>query len=123
MSDQPAYPQLQLRLKLAPGLWLGPGKADLLAGIAATGSIAAAGRQMGMSYKRAWGLVEALNSMFAAPLVTSSRGGAAHGGAALTEAGQAVLALYRHLEAASAAASAADIARLTELRSDISRQE
>ena len=66
---------------------LGPGKADILEGIAVTGSIAAAGRRMRMSYKRAWSLVEALNATFAEPLVTSSRGGEKGGGAALTPAG------------------------------------
>ena len=72
MEDKTRYPRLRLRVLLAPGLWLGPGKADLLEGIAETGSISAAGRQMGMSYKRAWGLVEGLNSMFAEPLVALS---------------------------------------------------
>ena len=77
---------------------LGPGKADLLERIGETGSIAAAGRAMGMSYKRAWLLVETMNSIFAEPLVASSRGGSAGGGAELTEAGKRVLSLYRSLE-------------------------
>ena len=77
---------------------LGPGKADLLERIGETGSIAAAGRAMGMSYKRAWMLVETMNSIFAEPLVASSRGGSAGGGAELTEAGRRVLSLYRSLE-------------------------
>lgn len=77
---------------------LGPGKADLLEKIGETGSIAAAGRAMGMSYKRAWMLVETMNAIFAEPLVTSSRGGSAGGGAELTEAGNQVLSLYRSLE-------------------------
>ena len=72
-------PRLRLRLVYPGGAMLGPGKADLLEGIRETGSIAAAGRRMGMSYKRAWSLVETMNAMFAAPLVETSRGGAAGG--------------------------------------------
>ena len=115
MEDKTRYPRLRLRVLLAPGLWLGPGKSDLLEGIAETGSISAAGRQMGMSYKRAWGLVEGLNSMFAEPLVAASRGGAAHGGAGLTPLGAEVLALYRRMESASLAATGAEIDRIARL--------
>lgn len=82
----------------------GPGKADLLAAIAATGSIAAAGRRLGMSYKRAWSLVEALNAMFRGSLVDAAKGGVHGGGAALTPLGVTVLGAYRALEAASARA-------------------
>lgn len=89
--------RLRLRLHFDNGLMFGPGKADLLAGIAERGSISAAGRAMGMSYKRAWSLVEEVNATFAEPLVASTRGGAQGGGAHLTAAGQAVLADYRRL--------------------------
>ena len=91
---------------------IGPGKADLLSLIGDTGSIAAAGRRMGMSYKRAWGLVDVLNSMFEEPLVESSRGGAKRGGATLTAAGERVLSLYRDLEDKSRRASAREIEAL-----------
>lgn len=125
MEDRTRFPRLRLRIMLAPGLWLGPGKADLLEGIAETGSISAAGRRMGMSYKRAWGLVEGLNATFSAPLVAASRGGAAHGGAGLTPLGTEVLALYRRAEADSTAASAGSMARIGALMqaSDMSNQE
>ena len=89
--------QIRLRLVFGPHAMLGPGKAELLAQIAASGSIAAAGRAMGMSYKRAWSLVEEMNHAFCAPLVISSRGGAAGGGATLTDTGAQVLAHYRAL--------------------------
>ena len=102
---------IKLRI-LFDGAMLGPGKAALLGHIRDTGSIAAAGRQMGMSYKRAWMLVETMNAMFAKPLVTSARGGAGGGGAALTETGQAVLALYRQIEESSIALNSDRIARL-----------
>lgn len=108
-------PDLKLRLTLRGGEWLGPGKADLLEGIAETGSISAAGKRMRMSYKRAWGLVEALNAMFHDPLVLSSRGGAGHGGAELTETGREVLRLYRRMQANAAEATRAEIAALAEL--------
>lgn len=90
-------PRLRLRIYFDNGLMFGPGKADLLAGIAEHGSISAAGRAMGMSYKRAWGLVEEMNSAFTKPLVESARGGAAGGGAHLTDEGLAVLGHYRRL--------------------------
>lgn len=98
----------RLRLVLAPRIAIGPGKADLLEGIRETGSIAAAGRRMGMSYKRAWGLVETLNGYFSEPLVATSRGGAMQGGAALTTMGAHVLDTYRRMEARTAEAVAED---------------
>jgi molybdate transport system regulatory protein len=102
----------QIRLRLREGVAFGPGKAQLLEGIRDTGSIAAAGRSMSMSYSRAWGLVEAMNSEFRAPLVSSAKGGASHGGAALTPLGEAVLARFRRMEASAARAVAADLAAL-----------
>ena len=114
-------PRFRIRLDYGEGVVLGPGKAELMERIVATGSIAAAGREMGMSYKRAWQLVEALNTMFRDPLVLSSRGGAKGGGAALTEAGEQVLKAYRDLEEASKTASSQSLAALKALRGDISR--
>jgi molybdate transport system regulatory protein len=107
-----ALPALHIRVDLVPGVSFGPGKADLLQGIAETGSIAAAGRRLGMSYKRAWSLVETLNGMFREPLVSATKGGAAGGGAALTAAGEMVLARYRAIQARAAEAAAADLAVL-----------
>jgi molybdate transport system regulatory protein len=89
--------RLQLRLLLPDGKTFGPGKAELLELIEQHGSIAAAGREMKMSYKRAWTLVEEMNAAFAEPLVIAGRGGAAHGGAQVTDLGRAVLARYRGL--------------------------
>src|SRR5690606_15386066 len=77
-----------------------------------TGSISAAGRAMGMSYKRAWTLVEEMNSAFTSPLVASARGGSGGGGAHLTPEGEAVLALFREIERKSREAGAAEIAAL-----------
>jgi molybdate transport system regulatory protein len=93
---------------------MGPGRADLLAGIAARGSIAAAGRAMGMSYKRAWALVEAMNATFSAPVVLAAKGGAGGGGAQLTPLGERVLAAYRQVQAAAAEAGAPGLHELQE---------
>jgi len=87
----------RLRLVLGDEIAIGPGKAELLALIRDTGSIAAAGRAMGMSYKRAWLLVSTMNECFRMPLVEASRGGSERGGAELTATGEAVLAAYRRL--------------------------
>jgi len=102
---------LKLRI-LFDGAMLGPGKAELLERIGETGSIAAAGRQMEMSYKRAWMLVEEMNAAFAEPLVASVRGGPGGGGARLTEAGAEVLRLYREVVQVAEAAAAAPVAAL-----------
>lgn len=106
-------PKLRLRLRLtsAHGIVMGPGRADLLALIAQTGSIAAAGRQMKMSYRRAWTLVEAMNRTFDTALVETSKGGAEHGGARLTPLGVSLLAAYRALEAATANAGGEQLER------------
>jgi molybdate transport system regulatory protein len=93
------HPSLSVRVILSPDTLLGPGKANLLEAVEATGSIAAAGRRMGMSYKRAWYLVDTINSYFEEPLVVSMKGGKAGGGARLTETGRDVLRCYRCIEA------------------------
>lgn len=89
----------RLRIVLDTDIAIGPGRADILQGIKDTGSIAAAGRRMGMSYKRAWTLVEAINQSFAAPLVQASKGGRRGGNTRLTELGEKVLSAYRRMEA------------------------
>jgi molybdate transport system regulatory protein len=108
---------VRLRLRLAPGIDFGPGKADLLEGIRDTGSISAAGRRMRMSYKRAWQLVDELNGLFDAPLVEAIKGGPGGGGAALTKLGTNVLARYRRMHAACCRAIARDAGFLQEHRS------
>lgn len=102
--------RFRLRLYFGAQMTFGPGKADLLAQIDALGSIAAAGRAMGMSYKRAWSLVVEMNAGFREPLVDSTRGGPAGGGARLTDAGRGVLDHYRRLEAIVAREGVAEIA-------------
>lgn len=121
MPDRTA--SLRLRLLFGDHLILGPGKAELLASIRDTGSISAAGRRMGMSYKRAWSLVEEMNAVFRAPLVISARGGAGGGGATLTEAGMSVLGAYRAMVAKTAEACAPDVAAIAGLLADIPGQK
>lgn len=91
---------------------LGPGKVRLMEAIAETGSITAAGRRLGMSYRRAWLLIDALNHLFRTPLVEAQRGGEKGGGAALTPLGEEVLARYRALERDALAAAAPHLAAL-----------
>ena len=102
----------RLRVTLRRGVAFGPGKADLLEGIRDTGSIAAAGRRMKMSYTRAWGLVTDMNGDFRAPLVEAAKGGAARGRATLTPLGAEVLARYRRMENRVRRAIASDFAAL-----------
>lgn len=109
---------VRLRIVLEPDIAIGPGKADILDGIKATGSIAAAGRRMGMSYKRAWLLVETMNRCFSEPLVATSRGGRDRGGATLTAAGERVLGAYRRMEALTTEAVAQELAALRTLLRD-----
>ncbi len=111
--------RFRIRLVFGPDEMMGPGKAELLERIERTGSIAAAGRQMGMSYKRAWQLVETMNAMFHAPLVHSTRGGPKGGGAVITETGRIVLAEYRGLEAEARSAGGRHLDRLHALLRDI----
>lgn len=108
-TDHDGGPTLRIRIVFGDDAMFGPGKADLLEGIEQHGSIAAAGRAMSMSYKRAWQLVEEMNAAFREPLVGSTRGGPRGGGARLTEAGRTVLAHYRKIEEIAAEAGAARV--------------
>ncbi|HSH96026.1 MAG TPA: LysR family transcriptional regulator [Roseimicrobium sp.] len=98
---------LRPRFRILQGdeIALGPGKADLLAQVAETGSIAEAAKRMDMSYMRAWTLIRTMNGCFKEPLVESARGGAIGGGARLTETGTRVLALYQQMQEKSMVAT------------------
>ena len=105
-----SIPEFQPRLRFphtGPDAF-GPGKAELLGFIAATGSIRAAATELGMSYQRAWNLVRGMNTLFREPLVSVSRGGGTGGGASLTGLGEEVLMRYRRMEEACRAATQQD---------------
>ena len=94
---------IAIRLRLLHGehIALGNGKADLLDAIAATGSISQAAKQLGMSYRRAWLLVDTMNQCFVTPLVITQTGGAHGGGTQLTELGVQVLQVFRQMQQAA----------------------
>jgi molybdate transport system regulatory protein len=107
-------PVVKPRIRVMKGseIVLGPGKADLLDALQATGSLRKATAALRMSYMRAWQLVRTMNGAFREPLVALARGGASHGGATLTPAGTKVLALYRAMEKQSLRAVSEDAGRL-----------
>ena len=104
--------RLSIRLDLTSGDRIGPGKIALLEAIRATGSISAAARKIGMSYRRAWLLVDEINRIFREPLVEKQMGGSGGGGAKLSKLGREVVGRYRAIEGAAATASAADMRAL-----------
>ena len=94
------------------GARIGPGKVKLLESVHSTGSISAAARTMGMSYKRAWLLLDSISQSFAQPVVSGAPGGRHGGGAALTPFGSRLLARIKRIEAAAVAAARKDVAAL-----------
>lgn len=111
-------PRVTVRIDFDGERAIGPGKIKLLELIDAVGSISAAGRRMGMSYRRAWLLVDSLNRCFREPLVAAHHGGAHGGGAHLTEAGVGIIRHYRAVEAAAHAAGAPHLNALAAALSD-----
>lgn len=108
--------KLKLQLVCGEAYAIGPGKADVLAAIEREGSISAAGRALGMSYRRIWLLVDEMNRCFRERLVDTRAGGSRDRGAHLTETGRTVLAAFRDLEAQSAVfTKSASYRRLTDL--------
>lgn len=102
--------RLRLRVVFANDIRLGPGKADLLEAIDRAGSISAAGRALGMSYRRAWMLVDEINRLFRQPAVSSNVGGAHGGGAQLTDFGRDLVAAWRRIEARTEAVVGEELA-------------
>jgi molybdate transport system regulatory protein len=119
MPSAPPLPhRLSIRVDLAGGGRIGPGKIALLEAIAANGSISGAGRALKMSYRRAWELVEDLNRGLGVAVVHTAAGGSGGGGARLTPAGARVVAEYRALEAATAAAAEPHLQKLGGLKQE-----
>jgi len=96
--------RLTIRVDFETGASLGPGKVRLLEEIEKTGSIRNAAEAAGMSFRQAWLLLKSVEAMFGQPVIATQRGGARGGGSALTELGRLIIASYRQLERASAAA-------------------
>ncbi len=107
------YRGLTLRVLGGTVAAMGPGKAELVERIGETGSISAAARDMGMSYRRAWQLVESLNADFREPVVTTATGGTRGGGARVTAYGERLVSQFRVMERKASAAIAADLRRFS----------
>jgi len=105
--------EFRLRIRRGDDIAVGPGKIDLLEAIDTAGSITAAARSLGMSYRRAWLLVDTMNRCFRTPVVEAEAGGKHGGGARLTRLGRDVIDRYRRIERNAARAAAADIRALT----------
>jgi molybdate transport system regulatory protein len=105
------YRGLTLRVLGSGKPAIGPGKAELVERIARTGSISAAARDMGMSYRRAWQLVEAINAAFREPVVITAIGGKRGGGAEVTAFGTKLVRQFRAMEDKASAAIAGDLRR------------
>jgi molybdate transport system regulatory protein len=104
--------KLSLRIDFGADLRIGPGKILLLEQIAALGSISAGGRAMDMSYRRAWELIDELNTIFGSPVVDPKSGGKKGGGATLTPLGLSLISRYRAMERAATAAAEAHLEAL-----------
>jgi len=106
---------LHLRIDFGGERSIGPGKIRLLELINETGSISAAGRALAMSYRQAWLLVDEMNRMFRAPVVSAQTGGGGGGGASVTETGNDIVRLYRDMERRAYGASTPEIRSLARL--------
>lgn len=106
------------RISFGPGFAVGPGKIDLLRAVAASGSISGAARELGMTYKRAWLLIDTMNQGFARPIVERTVGGKGGGGARVTPLGEALLRSYDDIERACQEAASPSLAALTALLPD-----
>ena len=114
--SKPQTPTIRLRIDLSPDSALGPGKIALLERIEVTGSLSQAARELGMSYRRAWLLLNDINRMFAEPATTANVGGSGGGGARLTDLGRSIVKAYREIEDAAEQAASARIAWLASCR-------
>jgi len=116
MRDAPrTAPRLVVRVELGHGSIMGPGKADLLECIDHCGSISAAAREMGMSYRQAWMLIDTLHQAFGRPVIETNSGGRAGGGARLTSLGKRLLAGYRTLQAKAEKSTRHDLEAMVRL--------
>lgn len=108
----------RVRILIGSATALGPGKVGLLEAIAARGSISGAARDLGMSYRRAWMLVDTMNKCFASDLVQTNTGGRGGGGTQVTDLGHEVIARYHAMEAKAAASVKAEARAFAKLLRD-----
>jgi molybdate transport system regulatory protein len=104
--------QFRLRITKAEEIAIGPGKVELLEAVVETGSITSAAKQLGMSYRRAWLLIDTMNRSFKTPVVEALAGGPKGGGTRVTATGREVIRLYRAIERKAARTAAADLSAL-----------
>ena len=109
------YPGMTLRVLARGEPAMGPGRAALIEKIDEMGSISAAAREMKMSYRRAWLLVEAVNRSFSQPLIIAATGGKRGGGAVATEFGRDAVARFRRMEARASGSISRELAEFTAL--------
>ena len=107
--------RLRIRVPFGSGFAIGSGKAEILQAVAETGSISAAARQMKMSYRRAWLLIDTMNRCFREPVVDTATGGKGGGGAQITAFGRIVLKEFRLIESRAMASIAAAMPRFAKL--------
>jgi molybdate transport system regulatory protein len=105
----PQAATIRIRIGVGENIAIGQGKADLLEAIGRTGSIAAAARELQMSYRKAWMLMDEMNQCFRAPVVLAAKGGLQGGGAKVTSLGQEALARFRQIQAKASAAIEKDV--------------
>jgi molybdate transport system regulatory protein len=113
-----AAKNIKIRIYHGDAVAIGPGKANLLEAILQSGSISAAARSLGMSYKRAWDLVDTMNRCFREPLIVTATGGTQGGGSQVTEFGRDVLLRYRELETKAAQSVLNELSALNSLLAD-----
>jgi molybdate transport system regulatory protein len=117
MNPSTGRPEVRFRMRIrqAEAVAIGPGKIELLEAVQKHGSISAAARSLGMSYRRAWLLIDELNSTLKRPATVSEAGGAAGGGCVLTPVGEKIIHLYRDIEVQASKTCAPQITALTRL--------
>lgn len=110
--------RVRIRIHFSLG-FVGPGKIDVLEKVIETGSISAAGRALGMSYRRAWDLIDVMNTTFSSPVVTTQSGGKKGGGAEVTEFGRQLIDDYRNCERKFREAAAPELERMEKMAKEV----
>jgi molybdate transport system regulatory protein len=114
-ANEPPEVRFRMRIRKGEHIAVGPGKIALLEAVRENGSISAAARSLGMSYRRAWLLIDELNRSLKSPATISEQGGQSGGGCVLTPVGEDIVRLYRDVERIADTACAEQIAALTSL--------